>query len=452
MSLRLEAISEEMVLFPILDSITEGLVIVDPDLKILFVNSTAEQFLQVAASKIVGECCSELFPQLGLEKSLVHNGRNSTSTAWINDRCYMVNAGLIGSKSQKFGAYAILRPLENLPRQHLETFLENPYEGILIIDRVGNITFANQVCYSFLNSHQLDDLRNKVEPFLPNDCLNQVLLSGKPVSGDSVLIKDQKIDITYLPVMEDEFAVGVIVKCRVASSARDWNYYIEKLSNGTARYSIKDIIGCNPQLLAQKEMARRAARTTSTILITGESGTGKEVFAHAIHNSSPRRNAPFVEVNCAALPESLLESELFGYAEGAFTGARKGGKPGKFELANNGTIFLDEVADMSPAMQAKLLRALQEKEVEPVGSTKTIRVDVRVIAASNQNLESLVAEGSFREDLYYRLNVIVINLPPLRDRSDDVDLLAYGLLERLNRDLGTSVTKISPDVIDLFAA
>jgi len=201
-----------------------------------------------------------------------------------------------------------------------------------------------------------------------------------------------------------------------------------------------------------KDLASRAARTISTVLIKGESGTGKEIFAHAIHNVSPRRRGPFIKVNCAAVPETLLESELFGYAEGAFTGARKEGKPGKFELANHGTIFLDEIGDMSLSMQAKLLRVLQEKEVERVGGIHTTKVDVRVIAATNQDLFKLAMENKFREDLYYRLNVIILELPPLRERREYIPLISQTLLQRLNGQLGTRVNTISPEVMTHFCS
>ena len=199
-------------------------------------------------------------------------------------------------------------------------------------------------------------------------------------------------------------------------------------------------------------MAERLAKTGSTILITGESGTGKELFAHAIHQASPRAHAPFVRVNCVALPENLLESELFGYEEGAFTGARKGGKPGKFELAHRGTIFLDEIGDMPLSMQAKLLTVLQEREVERIGGTKPIRIDVQVLAATNRNLEELVKEGVFREDLYYRLNVVNLRIIPLRQRLDDIPLLVEALLPEINQRLRTRVEQVSPEAVQLLCS
>ena len=187
-----------------------------------------------------------------------------------------------------------------------------------------------------------------------------------------------------------------------------------------ARYTFDSIIGQNIKMLELKGIAAKAAISDSTVLIQGESGTGKEYFAHAIHNASNRRYAPFVRINCAAIPHGLLESELFGYEGGSFTGAKKEGKIGKLELANGGTILMDEISSMPYSMQAKLLRVLEEREFERVGGNNRIRMDVRIIACSNENLKTAVKKGKFRHDLFYRLNVVELNIPPLRERLDDI--------------------------------
>jgi transcriptional regulator with PAS, ATPase and Fis domain len=197
-------------------------------------------------------------------------------------------------------------------------------------------------------------------------------------------------------------------------------------------------------------VVERLSFTTSTVLITGKSGTGKELVAQAIHNSSHRRYGPFIRINCVALPETLLESELFGYEEGAFTGAKKGGKPGKFELAGGGTIFLDEIGDMPLSMQTKLLCVLQEKVIERVGGTKPIPVDVRVIAATNRNLENMIAQNEFREDLFYRLNVVRLDIPPLCDRMEDLPLLTENIMKRINQRLGTNIKSVTPQAMELL--
>ncbi|MEW5866314.1 MAG: sigma 54-interacting transcriptional regulator [Bacillota bacterium] len=210
------------------------------------------------------------------------------------------------------------------------------------------------------------------------------------------------------------------------------------------------IIGASAGVAAARDMARRAARGDSNVLLLGETGTGKEVFARAIHEASRRAHSPFVAVNCAAVPETLMESEFFGYDDGAFTGALKKGKSGKFELASGGTIFLDEVGDMPLTLQAKVLRAIQERTIERLGGTREIPVDVRVIAATNRNLKEMVAEKRFREDLYYRLDVITIAIPPLRERREDIPDLVDHFLRRLNGVCHTSVTRIHPSVMHTF--
>jgi transcriptional regulator with PAS, ATPase and Fis domain len=220
----------------------------------------------------------------------------------------------------------------------------------------------------------------------------------------------------------------------------------------STQYDFSSLIGANPDFLNLKELAKNiASHENVTVLITGESGTGKELFAQAIHKWSKRSLFPFVRVNCAGIPNSLLESELFGYEDGAFTGARRGGKAGKLELAHNGTVFLDEIGELPLAMQSKLLVFLQERVVERLGSNKPLKVNVRILAATNRNLEHMVGENLFREDLYYRLNVGRIDIPPLRHRKEDIELLARHVLSLHSRRLGINVTDISPQVWQLLS-
>lgn len=216
-----------------------------------------------------------------------------------------------------------------------------------------------------------------------------------------------------------------------------------------SRYSFEGIIGSSSKMQEVFKIVERVANSNATVLIRGESGTGKELIARAIHYNSPRAAKPFIAVSCAALPETLLESELFGYEKGAFTGA-VGQKAGRFELAHQGTLFLDEVPEISPPVQVKLLRVLQEREFERVGGTKTIRVDVRLIAATNRDLEQLVAEGHFRPDLYYRLQVIQVFLPPLRERTEDIPLLVQHFVEKYNKENGKCVKGVTDETMDLL--
>lgn len=270
--------------------------------------------------------------------------------------------------------------------------------------------------------------------------------NGRTAIVHRLLVYDDNNKVKYgvgLVLFEDlvQFR-DVIEKNKILES--ELNLYKSKLIEMYgAKYSWNNIIGNSEKMSQAKFIGKRAAETTSNVLVLGESGTGKELFAHAIHNDSVRSHNPFVKVNCAAIPSELLESELFGYEEGAFTGAKKGGKIGKFELANTGSIFLDEIGDMPLKMQAKLLRVLQEKEFERVGGNKVIRADVRVIAATNKNLKQLVAENQFREDLFYRLNVMTIEIPPLRERKEDIKDLVIVLLKKLSNQIGKYVSVVS---------
>lgn len=223
-------------------------------------------------------------------------------------------------------------------------------------------------------------------------------------------------------------------------------HHSPKLSHFTADH----IIGLSPQMLDLKETLLKVAPRNSNVLITGESGTGKELFARALHAASLRRAGPFVKINCAAIPETLVESELFGYEEGAFTGCRKGGQVGKLELAHRNTVFLDEVAELSCAMQAKLLRFLQEREIQKLGSRRTIFVDVRIVAATNVNLEQMVKYKKFREDLFYRLNVINLHIPPLRERKEDIPLLVDAFIQKFNLSFRARVNGVALEVMTAF--
>ena len=215
------------------------------------------------------------------------------------------------------------------------------------------------------------------------------------------------------------------------------------------RYTFGDIISKDPRMQELFGVLARVALTDTTVLIEGESGTGKELFARAIHSLSPRREGPFIVVNCGALPDTLLESELFGHVAGAFTDARKD-RLGRFALADRGTVFLDEIGDVSPALQVRLLRVLQERSFEPLGSTRTVKVDVRVLAATNKHLADLVREGSFREDLFYRINVLPLRIPPLREREGDIPLLVEHFMERFNRLQGKQISRMAPEAMALL--
>lgn len=266
--------------------------------------------------------------------------------------------------------------------------------------------------------------------------------------------KKREVIVNVAPIIVDnelKGSVGVIHDMsEIQSLTAELQRAKERIRSLEAKYTFDDIIGDSEEMMIAKEQAKIGAKTPATVLLRGESGTGKELFAHAIHNESDRKYNKFVRVNCAALSESLLESELFGYEEGAFSGAKRGGKKGLFEEANNGSLFLDEIGEMNLNTQAKLLRVLQEKEIVKVGGTKPIPVNVRIIAATNKNLEREVAKGNFREDLYYRLNRIPIHIPPLRDRKEDIPALCNRIIKKINEDYGRKVEGITKEALDSF--
>ncbi|MBR3380079.1 MAG: sigma 54-interacting transcriptional regulator, partial [Bacillus sp. (in: Bacteria)] len=281
----------------------------------------------------------------------------------------------------------------------------------------------------------------------------KVLETRRPVRGVRMKVGPNKKDVivNVAPVIVDGIlkgSVGVIHDVsEIQSLTNELNKARQLIRTLEAKYTFEDIIGESEQMLVALEQAKLGAKTPATILLRGESGTGKELFAHAIHNESDRKYNRFVRVNCAALSETLLESELFGYEEGAFSGARRGGKKGLFEEANQGSIFLDEIGEMTPSTQAKLLRVMQEKEIVRVGGTKAIPVDVRVITATNVNIEKAMAEGKFREDLYYRMNRYPISIPPLRQRLEDIDSLSKRLIQKINLDYGRNVRGLTEQAL-----
>lgn len=450
MSLGLELHSKELFLSPILEGVSEGIILADTSLNMIFYNESAEKILSTPLDKFLGQNIDKIRPEFTINSMLKNHQRLTQTREFINGEEINLTKGLIEVAPDIFYTYIILSSVDTFNDIQLQSLINSPYEGIAVFNQHSRLIYANDLCYSFFGCDNNEQLSDELTSIIPLTLLSESINKARPMA-ETITIKSRIIELIYLPIIRHNHLLGIIVKSSLTSrEERNWGHLVEEYNSGTATYYLDHIIGNSEIIKQQKEFAKKAARTTSTVLITGESGTGKELFAHAIHNMSPRRKGPFIKVNCAAVPETLLESELFGYAEGAFTGARKDGKPGKFELANHGTIFLDEIADMTLSMQAKLLRVLQEKELERVGAIHTTRVNVRVIAATNKDLSQLVAENKFREDLYYRLNVIILNLPSLRERKDDIPEIATSLLERLNNQLGTRIHYISEEVMNCF--
>lgn len=317
-------------------------------------------------------------------------------------------------------------------------------EGIIGCDGKGSITAVNQTGLDFLGLARHDVTGHDLREFMDAPFLDETLRDGNEFTGLLLRIGQMQYSATCVPVnVESGRVVGAVVTLQELSRLhRELSVRRKILASGhVARHQFDDIVGTSPAIAEAKERALVYAATDSTVLIYGKTGTGKELFAQSIHNASPRADGPFVAVNCGALPESLLESELFGYVHGAFTGARTAGKTGLFEMAQGGTIFLDEISEMAPALQARLLRVCQEREITRIGDDKVIPVDVRVIAAANKDLLTLVRAGSFREDLYYRLAVLILELPTLARRMEDLAELAPYLVRQkaheLHRSIGT---------------
>jgi len=346
----------------------------------------------------------------------------------------------------------------------LSLALNNPYEGLVITDRNGIIKYFSKSNEKIFNISTEKAFGKHVTEVIPNTRLHIVAKTGRAEIGDTMIIGGEKKVVGRFPVKKDGVTLGAAGKvlfyhttkflemaAKVSQLREEIQMYQRNMTSLlSAKYSFDDLKGKSKELEKIKQQARRCCNTSSTILITGETGTGKELLAHAIHNASIRKSRPFVKLNCAAIPAELIESELFGYEEGAFTGAKKKGKLGKFELARNGTIFLDEIGEMPLRLQPKILRILQEKEVERVGSNHPVELDFRLIVATNKNLASEVRNGNFREDLYYRLNVITLRMPSLREMKEDIPLFIEHFLTKMAAKLGTSKKRFTEEAKKLL--
>ncbi len=353
----------------------------------------------------------------------------------IGMSCFLIESG-------KASIYKAIREAESVVKvrrreqartETLRTIIDSTTDGIIAIDDTARITLFNKTAEDLFGLSQNQVAGCPVAEIIPNTRLPHVLRTGEPEIGEVQLIGKRQIATKRIPIKTGGLVSGVVATFQEVSQLQKFEQSVRQKIHDkglTAKFRLNQIIGDSPALRKAKDLARTYAATDSTVMITGETGTGKELFAQGIHNLSSRRDAPFVAVNCAALPESLLESELFGYEEGAFSGAKKGGKMGLVELAHRGTLFLDEIGEMPLSLQARILRIIQEKEVMRLGGGKITPVDVRILVATNQDLPHLVATKRFREDLYYRLNVLPLHLPPLRERGDDVRLLAEHFIRK----------------------
>ncbi|HPK31923.1 MAG TPA: sigma 54-interacting transcriptional regulator [Ottowia sp.] len=352
-------------------------------------------------------------------------------------------------------------------------------EGMLLVDRDARVVWINDQYRRFLPAlgfaREEDFVGHPVSSVVQNTQMHQVLKTGKPILIDLLSNRAGTFVVSRIPLRDAEGEVigvlGIVLFDQPTANLQPLIGKFAQLQQDlddarrelaakkssspslarTARYSLASFIGTSPVAVEVKRQARRAAQSASPVLLLGETGTGKELLAHAIHGASSRAAGPMVSLNIAAVPDTLLEAEFFGVAPGAYTGADRKGRVGKFKLADGGTLFLDEIGDMPPGLQAKLLRALQEGEIEPLGSNQIVRFDARVIAATSRDLPALVREGRFREDLYYRLNVLPIRVPPLRERRSDIP----ALVETIGEDMahrGVSPPELTADALALLAA
>jgi len=338
----------------------------------------------------------------------------------------------------------------------LNNVVNNMSDGVIIVNRTGEIELSNHVFEQNWGA-LADSIKMKLKDEIlqrKNDFINDMFDRRIPFQDEEFIYfasgKQVHLVASGTPIINEEGVVssGLLI----IRPIKDVHKLVNRFSGAKASFNFEDIITGNPTMQELIDKAKMAASTVSNVLIEGESGTGKELFAQAIHNYSQRSKGPFIAINCGAIPRDLIGSELFGYVEGAFTGARKGGNPGKFELASGGTIFLDEIGDMPLEQQSALLRVIQEKSITRIGGTQAIPVDVRIICATNKDLQTEMHNGRFRKDLYYRLNVISIKIPPLRERKEDIRLLVNHFLRNSSANWKPGQDSITPDMLQVLEA
>lgn len=455
-----------------------GILRLDTDLGIVSLDESAGSLLEIPPETLLGRNICDIVELANLS-NLMKNGISfSNQVVAAGTRHLACDYAPLVEDDRIVGGVLSLFDLP--PEQSLDTadglnellrstsdFMNCDHDGIVIVDREGIVVMVNQAFTNVLDITPQAMIGKHVYDAYPNSqpsLLPMVLESGKPEIGIAHYLNGKQVYASLFPLFKDDKLVGAIGKI-LFKDIREIPLIANRLQtapetrNQTRRmagkeslfkYDVHSIVGQSRKIADLKETLLRVAQKNSNVLLRGESGTGKELFAHAIHAASNRRYAPFIKVNCAAIPEHLLESELFGYGEGAFTGAKKGGQTGKFEQAHTGTIFLDEIGDMPLYMQAKMLRVLQEKEVTQLGTATPKTVDVRVVAATNSNLEQLVKEGKFREDLYYRLNVVTFTIPSLRERMEDVHAITKNFIDQFNSEFGLDVQGLDAEAWDIF--
>ncbi|WP_456278349.1 sigma 54-interacting transcriptional regulator [Bacillus sp. AK128] len=453
----------------IFNSTHDGMVVIDIDENIILFNRSAEKMTGKKSKDVLGQNVSLVIGNTQLPRVL-HSREVEKNHELILEngkKIITTRIPIVTETGTLLGAFAVFKDITevvNLAEEltnvreiqiMLEAVINSSEEAISVVDEEGKGTLINPA-YTKITGLTKEEIVGKpaTADISEGESVHmQVLQTRRPIRGARMKVGPNHRDVivNVAPIIVDgrlKGSVGVIHDLsEIQSLTQELKRARQIIRTLEAKYSFDDIIGTSDEMKFAVEQAKLGAKTPATVLLRGESGTGKELFAHAIHNGSDRKFNKFVRVNCGAISESLLESELFGYEEGAFSGAKRGGKRGYFEEANNGSIFLDEIGELSSAMQVKLLRVLQENEIVRVGGTKPIAINVRIIAATNLNLEKGIASGTFREDLYYRLNRLPIQIPPLRQRKQDIPLLCEFLLHKINRDYGRMIETIDSDAL-----
>ncbi|PYZ98562.1 sigma-54-dependent Fis family transcriptional regulator [Alteribacter lacisalsi] len=455
----------------ILNSTHDGMIAIDNNERITLINSRAEEMSGLKKEEVLGKPVGYALPSSELPRVL-HTGKTEQNRRQTIRENRTIVATRFPMKQGKriIGALSVFRDITDIEQMAeevtslksvqtmLEAIIHSSDDAISVVDEEGKGLIINPA-YTRLTGLTSEEVLSKPATTDISEGKSmhlQVLKTRKPVRGVRMKVGPKRKDVlvNVAPVIVDGKLKGSVGVIHDVSELETLNSELERarqiIRTLEAKYTFEDIIGKSGEFTIAIEQAQMAAKTPATILLRGESGTGKELFAHAIHNASDRKYNKFVRVNCAAISESLLESELFGYDEGAFSGARRGGKKGLFEEAHGGTIFLDEIGELSSQTQAKLLRVLQEKEVVRVGSTKTLDIDVRVVAATNVNMEEKMYKNEFRSDLYYRLNRMPIQIPPLRMRKEDLPALCDHLLTKLNQDYGRNVEGLTQEALSML--
>ena len=445
----------------IINSTHDGMIAIDSNYRVELFNQAAEEILQIPRKQVINKDVRDVIPNTRLHIILDKGEAEIQRTQKVDETTIVTNRVPVRDRQGNIiGAAAVFRDKTEVVklaeeitdlkemRSMLEAIINSTQDAISVVDEEGKGILINPA-YTRLTGLTEEDVIGKpadVDIAEGESMHYKVLKTKEPVRGERMKVGPQKKDVIVdvAPIIVDgelKGSVGVIHDVsEIKRLTEELDEAKRKLRELQAHYSFDDIVGESDTMQAVKNKARKASQTPVTVLLRGESGTGKELFAHAIHNNSSRHCQNFIRVNCSSLVDNLLESELFGYEEGAFTGAQSGGKTGLFEEADGGTIFLDEIGKISKNLQTKLLRVLQEKEIVRVGGTHPINIDVRVIVATNINLERAVQEDEFREDLYYRLNVFPLYIPPLRERKEDIDTLVHHIIRKFNQEYGRSVT------------